>query len=44
MPKCLEEDEIGPAKVKWDVDPALTAKMYTRFAPREELFTMKASG
>jgi aldehyde:ferredoxin oxidoreductase len=44
MPKCMEEDAIGPAKVKWDVPQTLVPQVYERLAPREELFTARATG
>ena len=42
---CLVEEGIGPDKVfKFDVDAESIAAAKVRFAPRDELFTSKASG
>jgi aldehyde:ferredoxin oxidoreductase len=42
---CLREEGIGPEHaMKFDVDAATIAAAKVRFEPREELFTMKASG
>jgi len=44
MPDCMKQDAIGPAKVAWDVKPDVVQAAYTRFDPREELYTTKAAG
>ena len=44
MPDCMKEDAIGPANVTFDVKPEIVTQTYTRFEPREELFTTKAAG
>ena len=45
MADCLVEEGIGPDNaLKFDVDAATIAAAKERFAPREELFVMKASG
>jgi aldehyde:ferredoxin oxidoreductase len=44
MPKCMEQDEIGPAKLKWDVPQELVPKVYRRLEAREELFKARATG
>ena len=42
---CLVEEGIGPDHaIKFDVDAATIAASKVRFDPREELYTMKASG
>ncbi|MGH0036263.1 MAG: aldehyde ferredoxin oxidoreductase N-terminal domain-containing protein [Myxococcota bacterium] len=45
MAACLREEGIGPDHaLKFDVDAATIAAAKVRCEPREELFTMKASG
>ena len=44
MPACMKEDAIGPANAIFDVKPEIVVQAYTRFEPREELFTTKAAG
>ena len=43
MPECMKQDAIGPAKLLWDLDPALVARAYERFEPRDELFESRPS-
>ncbi|MCH7707707.1 MAG: hypothetical protein IH884_04410, partial [Myxococcales bacterium] len=43
MPDCMKRDPIGPAKLVWDLDPELVAKIYKRFDPRDELFELRPS-
>ncbi len=43
MPDCMKQDPIGPAKLVWDLDPELVAKIYKRFDPRDELFELRPS-
>jgi len=43
MPDCMKQDAIGPQKLIWDVDPALVARAYERFEPRDELFELRPS-
>jgi aldehyde:ferredoxin oxidoreductase len=43
MPECMKQDAIGPAKLVWDLDPALVARAYERFEPRDELFESRPS-
>ena len=39
----MKQDEIGPEKLVWDLDPKLVAKAYERFESREELFELRPS-
>jgi len=43
MPECMKQDAIGPAKLVWDMDPELVARVYERFEPRDELFESRPS-
>ena len=40
----MKQDEIGPAKVHWDVNDEVVRSAYQRFEGREELYTTKAAG
>jgi hypothetical protein len=44
MPKCIEQDPIGPQNLVWDVPADVVAKAYERFPNDDALFTTKASG
>jgi aldehyde:ferredoxin oxidoreductase len=44
MPKCLEQDAIGPQNLVWDVPADVVAKAYERFPNDDALFSTKASG
>jgi len=44
MPKCIQEDPIGPQSLVWDVPADVVAKAYERFPNDEALFGTKASG
>lgn len=42
MPKCMEQDAIGPQKLVWDVSPEVVEKLYERPSEfREELFALR---
>jgi aldehyde:ferredoxin oxidoreductase len=43
MPDTMKQDAIGPAKSVWDIPQDVVNQAYTRFEPREELFTQKPS-
>jgi aldehyde:ferredoxin oxidoreductase len=43
MPDTMKQDPIGPAKYVWDVPQEVVNQAYTRFEPRDELFTQKPS-
>ncbi len=44
MPACMAEDEIGgEVKFVWDVPDEIVAAAYSRFDPRDELFTARPS-
>ncbi len=44
LPKCMQEDAIGPAKVVFDVPAAVIADAKVRKPVRDNLFTTKAAG
>jgi hypothetical protein len=39
----MKQDPIGPAKWVWDLEPALVARAYQRYEPRDELFQARPS-
>jgi aldehyde:ferredoxin oxidoreductase len=43
MPECMKQDAIGPAKFVWDIPMDVVNAAYTRFEPREELYTGRPS-
>ncbi|MCG8589417.1 MAG: hypothetical protein MJE66_09005, partial [Proteobacteria bacterium] len=45
LPECLREEGVGPDQsLKFDLERDMINAAKVRFEPREELFTMKASG
>jgi aldehyde:ferredoxin oxidoreductase len=44
LPACMKEDPIGPAKVVYDVDPAIVRAAKVKMPYRDEMFAAQATG